>query len=631
MAEVVAFRNNALPYPVYGVPYTVVAPVLDADGDPVATGTMSSTVSINGDTAGAGATPVQIPTNTGAYYVILTAAQMTADIVTVTIASDASGSKTTILVLYPRKLVTLASGTCQHDGNTARILLAAGTVLHTGQYAGCLCVATINSLIEARILQSSAVTTELCNVTPAWNVHPAATDTYVIYLPEGIQIPTVNVKAVSDDATAADNLESACDNYSVTRGLSGTALPAVAAGAKSGLPILDASTGLILTGFGGGAVTASPTTGSIITASFGTCVTPETTKTALLPAVAAGAKSGLPILDASTGLILTGYGSGAVTVSPTASSIVTASFGACVFPAGSIVTATFGTCVFPAGSIVTATFGTCVPPAPSGMSTLTQTQVTGGAYDLTNATFVAAFKSALGTVPANVSQWLDVAPLALSSQQVQAIVPTTQKVDVETIKARAVTDVGSGQTVYLGTAAWSTVSTVTGLSVTLSGLHGSGSWATATGFATAAICTEGRLAELDAAHLPTVTDAILADTGTDGVVLAAAYDLYTAHIELTIDEANSKDEWTIIWFKNGARVTSGITVSTIQIVKRADGADLVAAVAMTQIGTTGAYKYDATTTSRTTAGEAVLAVVAATIDAASRSFAKVITRDSAAA
>lgn len=37
------------------------------------------------------------------------------------------------------------------------------------------------------------------------------------------------------------------------------------------------------------------------------------------------------------------------------------------------------------GSIITATFGTCVPPAPSGMSTLTQTQVTGGAYDVTNA------------------------------------------------------------------------------------------------------------------------------------------------------------------------------------------------------------------------------------------------------
>lgn len=50
----------------------------------------------------------------------------------------------------------------------------------------------------------------------------------------------VNVKAVSEDTTAADNLELACDNYSATRGLSGTALPAAAADAAGGLPISDA-------------------------------------------------------------------------------------------------------------------------------------------------------------------------------------------------------------------------------------------------------------------------------------------------------------------------------------------------------------------------------------------------------
>ncbi len=50
----------------------------------------------------------------------------------------------------------------------------------------------------------------------------------------------VDVAAVSGDATAADNLELACDNYSVTRGLSGTALPAAAADAAGGLPISDA-------------------------------------------------------------------------------------------------------------------------------------------------------------------------------------------------------------------------------------------------------------------------------------------------------------------------------------------------------------------------------------------------------
>ena len=39
--------------------------------------------------------------------------------------------------------------------------------------------------------------------------------------------------------------------------------------------------------------------------------------------------------------------------------------------------------------------------------------------------------------------------------------------------------------------------------------------------ALASVCTEGRLAELDAANLPADVDAILADTGTDGVVISA--------------------------------------------------------------------------------------------------------------
>lgn len=48
---------------------------------------------------------------------------------------------------------------------------------------------------------------------------------------------------------------------------------------------------------------------------------------------------------------------------------------------------------------------------------------------------------------ANVRQWAGVVPLALSSQQVQAVVPDSQKVDVNTIKTKAVT-VDSGGTTF---------------------------------------------------------------------------------------------------------------------------------------------------------------------------------------
>ena len=61
-----------------------------------------------------------------------------------------------------------------------------------------------------------------------------------LYVAKDTGFMDVNVKAVSEDTTAADNLELACDNYSATRGLSGTALPAVAADGVGGLPISDA-------------------------------------------------------------------------------------------------------------------------------------------------------------------------------------------------------------------------------------------------------------------------------------------------------------------------------------------------------------------------------------------------------
>lgn len=60
----------------------------------------------------------------------------------------------------------------------------------------------------------------------------------------------VNVKTIGradTQETEADNLESACANYSATRGLTGTALPAAAADAAGGLPISDAG-GLDLDG-----------------------------------------------------------------------------------------------------------------------------------------------------------------------------------------------------------------------------------------------------------------------------------------------------------------------------------------------------------------------------------------------
>ncbi len=209
MAEVTAFRNNALPYPVYGVPWTIVFPLLDADGDPVTGATCDSEVSLNGDT-GADCTnegaeiPFTTATNKGQYYLTLTGAEMTADIVTVSIYS--ATSKATVIVLYPRKLVSLATGTSQ-GGAAGYITLAAGTLAYNAQYNGCLCVAVIDTLTEARILQACTSSNQQCTVTPNWNVAPDADDTYTIYLPEGRQVTLADITAwngVSAPANTGD-------------------------------------------------------------------------------------------------------------------------------------------------------------------------------------------------------------------------------------------------------------------------------------------------------------------------------------------------------------------------------------------------------------------------------------------
>lgn len=111
------------------------------------------------------------------------------------------------------------------------------------------------------------------------------------------------------------------------------------------------------------------------------------------------------------------------------------------------------------------------------------------------------------------------------------------------------------------------------------------------------------------------------------MTLTSAYDLYHADINFTRDQTNSADEYTSTWFKNGVVLTSGITTPTIQVVRRSDGADLIALTAMTQIGSTGSYKKDETA-GRLTVGEAALVTVQAVIDGGTRTWRKPIGRDS---
>jgi hypothetical protein len=118
------------------------------------------------------------------------------------------------------------------------------------------------------------------------------------------------------------------------------------------------------------------------------------------------------------------------------------------------------------------------------------------------------------------------------------------------------------------------------------------------------------------------------DLASDTVT--AIGDTYHADIYAIIDETNTKDEYTVVWFKNGVRITSGITNPTIRVVERSTGDDLIAAgTAMSEITGTQSFKYDEAT-NRLTAGEPAVAIVSATIDGSSREFARPVGRDSSA-
>jgi hypothetical protein len=209
---------------------------------------------------------------------------------------------------------------------------------------------------------------------------------------------------------------------------------------------------------------------------------------------------------------------------------------------------------------------------------------------------------------------------------VTAAVPTSTTI-TNAVAAQIITDHGSGPYTQ-NTEPLTASQTRDALGMTSANLDSQlGTLATGANLAT----TDGKIDAIKtkADYLPSATAGTASGVAIVGseMTLADSEDVYPADIGFTIDDTNARDEYTVQWFRNGTPVTSGVTVPTIQAIKRANGTDLIPTSVMTQIGSTGAYKYDASTTERTTAGEAVVVVASATINGATRTWRKVITRD----
>lgn len=107
----------------------------------------------------------------------------------------------------------------------------------------------------------------------------------------------------------------------------------------------------------------------------------------------------------------------------------------------------------------------------------------------------------------------------------------------------------------------------------------------------------------------------------------ALQDTYQAKLWMADDNSNAADRYVAVWFKNGEPVTAGITSPTIQIIKTADGTDLVASTAMTAVGSTGLFRYNEAT-NRLVNGASYAAKITATIGGVIRTWFQPLSRDS---
>lgn len=212
--DVSVFRNNFFDFPLRGFPYTLVFPILDADGDPIESAAgLSAMVSRNGNEAQASDNSVyEIATAFGMYYLLLSATETDADVVAVKVSSTTEGAKTTCLTPSPRKVFLVEKGDCAADSTATLIKTTVPNNLFAGKtddfYRGMLFVLQTDPVQYAIInhsvyLGDDTEQTEIYLYSALDSVPDEGTD-YKIYEVFFAGIGTVNVspRSVSAIATA---------------------------------------------------------------------------------------------------------------------------------------------------------------------------------------------------------------------------------------------------------------------------------------------------------------------------------------------------------------------------------------------------------------------------------------------
>jgi hypothetical protein len=107
---------------------------------------------------------------------------------------------------------------------------------------------------------------------------------------------------------------------------------------------------------------------------------------------------------------------------------------------------------------------------------------------------------------------------------------------------------------------------------------------------------------------------------------------YYADMEFNLDESGSPpaDEYTVSWFKNSEPLIGSVSGVNLKVINRLDGSDLISDSAMSQVGSLGVFKYDATGDARFTKGESYIVRVSGTIDGETRTWQRLFSRDQGA-
>lgn len=184
-----AAAGDAHPYPLYNARFRLVLPILDADGDLVTGATApDSEVSQNqGTFADATNEIVEIATSSGMYYLDLIATEMDTQCSAVIVKTTSAGAKTTPIVLYPKRLPVLRTGTAQ-AGAATTITLDSGASAKDDFYNGCYVNITndspANALGQARLITDYVGSTKVATVESAWGTNPSVASTFEILLTE---------------------------------------------------------------------------------------------------------------------------------------------------------------------------------------------------------------------------------------------------------------------------------------------------------------------------------------------------------------------------------------------------------------------------------------------------------------